>query len=69
MRTQSLKKLTPTQKNNKALSTDSGEIIGSSSGKPGGGVGLGRSGGVRTQSLKKLTPTQKNQKVLSTEGK
>ena len=30
MRTQSLKKVSPTQKNKKALSTDSGEIIGAS---------------------------------------
>ena len=28
MRTQSLKKVSPTQKNKKALSTDSGEIVG-----------------------------------------
>ena len=33
MRTQSLKKASPTQKNNKALSTDPGEIVGTSSGK------------------------------------
>ena len=33
METQSPKKVLPTQKNKKALSTDSGEIIGASSGK------------------------------------
>ena len=33
MRTQSLKKESPKQKNKKALSTDSGEIVGASSGK------------------------------------
>ena len=32
MRTQSLKKVSPTQKNKKALTTVSGEIVGDSSG-------------------------------------
>ena len=71
VRTQSLKKVPSTQKNKKALSTDSGEIVGTSSGKLKVMEGSGREGGrgrVRTQSLEKVSPTQKNKKALSTDS-